>query len=89
MEPSMYFDDEEEEEEDWENRLRHEVIEFILRRYGIMSANDIARALGWKVVEVNRVLRDLESAGRVKRTKLGRSNVWTHMEEYHQDKMYY
>jgi uncharacterized membrane protein len=54
-----------------------------------MSANDIARALCWKVVEVNRVLRDLESAGRVKRTKLGRSNVWTHMEEYHQDKMYY
>jgi len=84
----MYFDEEEEEEE-WESHLRHEIIEFILRRYGIMSANDIARALGWKVVEVNRVLRDLESAGRVKKTRLGRTSVWAHMEEYYQDKMYY
>ncbi|MEM2877970.1 MAG: hypothetical protein QXG10_00225 [Candidatus Hadarchaeales archaeon] len=89
MEPKMYFDEEEEEDEEWENRLRHEVIEFILRRYGIMSANDIARALGWKVVEVTRVLRSLETAGRVKKTKLGKASVWTHMEEYHQDKMYY
>ncbi|HID61116.1 MAG TPA: hypothetical protein EYP46_04575 [Hadesarchaea archaeon] len=85
----VYLEEEEEEEEDWETNLRYEVIEFILRRHGLLSAHDIARVLGWKVVQVNRVLKTLESAGRVKRTRLGRTNVWTHIEEHQRNLMYY
>lgn len=70
-------------------RIKREVIEFILRRYGLLSARDISRALGWKVRDVNRVLKALESSGRVRRTKLGRSHVWTHIDEYLPNPMYY
>ena len=82
-------DDEEEEEEDWALRVRQEVIEFILQRHGLLSTNDIAHVLDWKVKDVTRVLRNLENSGRVKRTKLGRGQVWTHMDEHHRNLMYY
>ncbi len=86
----MYIEEEdEEEEENWETNLRYEVIEFILRRHSLLSARDIARVLGWKLGEVNRVLRDLENAGRVRRTKLGKTHVWTHIEEHQRNLMYY
>ena len=84
-----YLEDEEEEDEDWALRIRHEVIEFILRRYGLLSSSDIARVLNWKVGEINHVLRDLERSGRVKRTRLGRTYVWTHIEDHYSNKMYY
>ena len=89
MEELPAYLEEEEEEEEWVQDIKHEVIEFILRRYGLLSARDIARALGWKVWEVNRVLRHLEHSGRVKRTKLGRNHVWTHTEEHQLNLMYY
>jgi DNA-binding MarR family transcriptional regulator len=85
----IYLEDEEEEEEDWQLKIRHEVIEFVLRRFGLLSASDIARALNWKVGEINHALRELERSGRVKRTRLGRAYVWTHVDEYHTNKMYY
>lgn len=85
----IYLEDEEEEEEDWEQKIRHEVIEFVLRRFGLLSASDIARALNWKVGEINHALRELERSGRVRRTRLGRTYVWTHVEEYYSNKMYY
>jgi len=84
-----YPEEEEEEDEDWASKIRHDVIEFILRRYGLLSAPDLARALKWKVGEVNRTLRELESSGRVKRTKLGGTYVWTNIEEHHFNKMFY
>lgn len=84
-----YPEEEEEEDEDWALKIRHEIIEFVLRRFGLLSASDLSRALKWKVGEVNRTLRELESSGRVKRTKLGRTYVWTHIEEHHFNKMYY
>jgi DNA-binding MarR family transcriptional regulator len=84
-----YPEEEEEEDEDWALKIRHEIIEFVLRRFGLLSASDLAHALRWKVGEVNRTLRELESSGRVKRTKLGRTYVWTHIEEHHFNKMYY
>lgn len=84
-----YLEEEEEEEADWTLKIKHEVIEFILRRYGLLRAPDIARALGWKVREVNQVLKNLESFGRVKRTKLGRTYVWKHIEEHRLNPMYY
>ncbi len=84
-----YLEEEEEGEEDWASKIKHEVIEFILRRYSLLSAPDMARVLGWKVREVNRVLRNLENFGRVKRTKLGRTYVWTHIEEHRLNPMYY
>ncbi len=90
-EPPTYLEEEEEEEEEeeWALKIKHEVIEFILRRYSLLSARDIAHALGWKVWEVNRALRYLETSGRVKRTKLGKTNVWTHIDEYRPNLMYY
>ena len=85
----VYLEDEEEEDEDGALRIRHEVIEFVLRRFGLLSAPDIARALNWKVGEINHTLRDLERSGRVRRTKLGKTYVWTHIEEHYSNKMYY
>lgn len=87
--PAYLEEEEEEEEEDWAYRIRHEVIEFILQRYGLLRASDVARALNWKIGDVNRVLRHLESHGRVKRTRLGRTYVWTHIEEHRFNPMYY
>lgn len=91
MEDKMVFleDEEEEDEEDWALRVRQEVIEFILQRHGLLSTSDIAHVLDWNLKEVNRVLRTLENSGRVKRTKLGRAHVWTHMDEHHKNLMYY
>ncbi len=89
MEKFPRYIEEEEEEEDTATKIKHEVIEFILRRYSLLSAGDMARVLGWKVKEVNQVLKNLENFGRVKRTKIGRSYVWTHVEERHLNPMYY
>lgn len=83
------FIEEEEEEEDWPASVRLEIIEFILRRYGMLRAPDIARILDWKVNEVNRVLTKLERFGRVKRTKLGKKHVWSFVGESHLTPMYY
>lgn len=86
----QYIEEEEEEVgEDWPSMVRLEIIEYILRRYGVLRAPDLARILNWKVREVNRVLRQLEGSGRVKRTKLGRSYVWSSLEESHRTPMYY
>ena len=84
-----FIEEEEEEEEDWPRMIRLEVIEYILRRHGVLRAPDIARILEWKVREVNRVLRQLENSGRVKRMKLGKNYVWSPIEEPHLIPMYY
>ncbi len=87
--PEFIEEEEEEEEKDWPRMVRLDVIEYILRRYGILRAPDLAHVLDWKVREVNRVLHQLESSGRVKRTKLGRSYAWSSVEEPHLTSMYY
>jgi uncharacterized membrane protein len=87
--PEFIEEEEEEEREDWLRMVRLEIIEYILRRYGVLRAPDLARILDWKVREVNRVLRQLENFGRVKRTKLGRNYVWSSVEEPHLTPMHY
>jgi len=87
--PEYVEEDEEGEEEDWPRMVRLEIIEYILRRYGVLRAPDLAHVLNWKVREVNHVLRQLEGFGRVKRTKLGRSYAWSSLEEPHLTPMYY
>ncbi len=89
MELPEFIEEEEEGGEDWLRMVRLEVIEYILRRHGVLRAPDIARILEWKVREVNHVLRQLENSGRVRRTKLGRKYVWTPVEEPHLIPMYY
>lgn len=89
MEEFPEFIEEEEEEEDWPRMVRLEIIEYILRRYGVLRTPDIARILNWKVRDVNHVLRQLENSGRVKRTKLGRNYVWSSVEEPYLIPMYY
>jgi transcription initiation factor IIE alpha subunit len=91
MEFPPYLEEEEEivDEEEWFERAKIEIVEFILRRYGVLRARDIARILKWKTQEVNSVLRNLESWGRIKRTKLGRTLAWAHMEERVPNPMYY
>ncbi len=87
--PEFIEEEEEEEAKDWPKIVRLEIIEYILHRYGVLRAPDLARVLNWKVREVNHVLRQLEGFGRVKRTKLGRSYVWSSFEEQHLTPMYY
>jgi DNA-binding MarR family transcriptional regulator len=87
----MYLEEDEEiiEEEDWFEKAKYEIVEFILRRYGVLRARDIARILNWKTREVNSVLRNLESWGRIRRTRLGKTLAWAHMEEHIPNPMYY
>ncbi len=87
--PEFLEEEEGEEEKDWPAAIREEIIEYILRRYGVLRALDIARVLNWKVREVNSVLRQLEHSGRAKRVKLGRNYVWSPIEELHLTPMYY
>ncbi len=75
--------------EEWLERARHEIVEFILRRYGVMRSRDIARVLNWRVREVNQVLKTLESWGKVKRTRIGRVQAWCPIEEFLTNCMYY
>jgi DNA-binding MarR family transcriptional regulator len=93
MKPSGYIEEEEEEEEFeeeyWPLTIRAEVIEYILRRCGCLKARDIARILGCKPSDVQQTLKQLERSGRVKKAKLGRSYVWSSMEEFHSNLMYY
>ncbi len=83
------FIEEEEEEESWPTTIRLEIIEYILRRHGALRAPDLAHILDWKVREINRVLRQLESSGRAKRMKLGKNYVWSSVEEPHLTPMHY
>jgi len=83
------FIEEEEEEESWPATIRLEIIEYILRRHGALRAPDLAHILDWKVREINRVLRQLESSGRAKRMKLGKNYVWSSIEEPHLTPMHY
>ena len=86
------YEEEEEEEEEGEFSLlaiRYEVIEYILRRYGCMHAKEIARILGCGIRDVNRTLRALERSGRVRRAKLGGTQVWSSVEELQPAPMYY
>ncbi len=71
-----YEEDEEVIESFPPQRVRQELIEYLLRRYGSLQARDIARVLGCRVKVVRQGLRHLERYGRVKRTRLGRSYVW-------------
>jgi transcription initiation factor IIE alpha subunit len=91
IEPPIYDEEieEEMEDEEWLERARHEIVEFILRRYGMMRSQDIARILNWRVREVNQVLRTLESWGKVKRTRVGRVQAWCPIEEFWHNHMYY
>jgi len=89
-----YIGEEEEEEEEpeeeyWPLAIRREVIEYILRRYGCLKARDIARIFGCGSGDIQRTLKQLERSGRIKKAKLGRSYVWSSMEEFHSDLMYY
>jgi len=85
-----YLEEEEfEDEGEWLEKARYEIVEYILRRYGVLRSRDIARILNWKVREVTGVLKALESWGRVKRTRLGRTQAWCPMEEHFQNLMYY
>jgi len=86
-----YLDEDEDEpdEDECSLEIKSCVVEFVLRRFGLFSAADIARALEWKVKEVNTVLKNLEGVGRVKRSKLGKQYVWTPVEERHQTPMHY
>ena len=69
-------------------KVRQELIEYLLRRYGSLQARDIARALGCQVKVVRQSLRQLEHFGRVKRTRLGRSYVWHPVKEQMTNFMY-
>ncbi|MEW6222645.1 MAG: hypothetical protein AB1476_04975 [Candidatus Hadarchaeota archaeon] len=90
MEPIPYLEEDEEEEgEDWTESVRFEVVDFILRRYGTLRAQDIAKILGWRVRDVNGALQNLEKWGKVKRLKLGKTMAWTALEERGQSSMYY
>lgn len=72
-----YEEEEEEEIEEFSPEVaRHELIEYLLRRYGSLQAKDIARVLSCRVRVVQQSLKELESFGRVRRTKLGRSYIW-------------
>lgn len=87
----VYIEEDEDEMEgaDWSLEVKRAVVEFLLRRFGLLSSADIAKALSWKVSEVNKVLNKLEGSGQVKRTKLGRNYVWVPVEERHVSPMYY
>ncbi len=87
----IYIEEDEDEMEgaDWSLDVKRAVVEFVLRRFGLLSSADIARALSWKVSEVNKVLSKLEVSGQVKRAKLGRNYVWAPAEERHISPMYY
>jgi Mn-dependent DtxR family transcriptional regulator len=90
MEAVPYLEEEEEEEEeDWTETVRLEVVEFILRRYGTLRAQDLAKLLNWKVKDVNQALHNLEHFGKVKRLKLGKTLAWAPMEDRYQALMHY
>lgn len=81
--------DEGESEEELTMEIKQSVVEFVLRRFGLFNSSDIAKVLNWKLKDVNQVLKHLECTGRVKHAKLGRSSVWTPVEERHISPMYY
>jgi hypothetical protein len=91
-EAPIYLEEEEDEgesEEDFSMEVKRSVVEFVVRRFGLYNSADIAKVLNWKVREVNQVLKHLECSGRLKREKLGRTFIWTPVEERHISPMYY
>jgi len=90
MEAVPYLEeDDEEEEEDWTETVRLEVVEFVLRRYGTLRAQDLAKVLNWRVKEVNQALHDLEHFGKVTRLQLGKTLAWATKEDRLQAPMHY
>ncbi|MEM3402714.1 MAG: hypothetical protein QXH08_05800 [Candidatus Hadarchaeales archaeon] len=60
-----------------------------MRKFGMLSARDIARILNWKIKDVNFVLKRLESFGKIKRMRLGKTLAWTHIDAHVHNPMYY
>jgi Mn-dependent DtxR family transcriptional regulator len=89
MEPVPYLEEDDEEEEDWTENVRLEVIDFVLKRYGTLRAQDIAKVLNWKLRDVNQALQNLEHCGKVKRMKQGKSFTWAPIEDRCHSPMYY
>lgn len=87
--PFILEEDEDMDDEEWLEHAKYEIVEFILRRFGVMSSRDISKILGWKTTEVNSVLKNLETWGRIRRTKLGRNLAWAHMEDHIHNPMFY
>ncbi|MFN4132948.1 MAG: hypothetical protein ACK4GQ_01055 [Candidatus Hadarchaeales archaeon] len=85
----MEEEEEEEFEENWLENARAEVVEYILRKFGMLSARDIAKILNWKIKEVNFVLKQLESFGKIRKTKLGKTLAWSPIETHVHNPMYY
>jgi len=69
-------------------KVRQELIEYLLRRYGSLQARDIARALGCQVKVVRQSLRQLEQFGKVEKTRLGKNYVWHPIKEKTTNFMY-
>lgn len=69
--------------------VRKELILYLLRNYGDLQTKDIAEVLGYKPRTVRRSLKKLKESGKVEADKLGRSYLWSPVEEEKERMMYF
>lgn len=70
-------------------KVRREVIMYILERYGNLKTKDIAKVLGLKPRTIRKTLKKLEDEEKIKGDKIGRSYIWSSLEEKKKGMMYF
>ncbi len=70
-------------------KIRKELILYLLENYGELQTKDIAEILGYEPRTIRRSLKKLEESGKIESDKLGRSYIWSPVEEEEERLMYF
>lgn len=70
-------------------KLREELILYLLRNYGDFQTKEIAKILGHKPRTIRKSLKNLEDSGKVESDKLGRGYIWSSSVEEKEGLMYF
>lgn len=62
-------------------KVRKELIVYMLRNYGDLSAKDISKVLGQKPRTIRKDLNKLRDSGVVERERLGKEYIWSFTDE--------
>lgn len=70
-------------------KLREELILYLLRNYGDFQTKEIANILGHEPRTIRKSLKNLEDSGKVESDKLGRGYIWSSSVEEKEGLMYF
>ena len=62
-------------------KVRRELILYLLKEYGDLQTKDISKVLGYEERTIRRTLKELKEMGKVKGERLGKGHIWSSSED--------